>query len=236
MISAIQSALAGMQTNLHRVDRTAADLANLNSTGYRAEGVRGQAGALLSTGNPLDLALTGDGWFRVASFNGSSFGETLYTRAGDFHLDGSGSLVTAGGRYVVGYALDASGKPTATEAPLRMPSGTVSVSVGEDGVVTAVDAQGSATRVGALAIARFANPDGLEAAGGGLYRATGASGAEQAGGFGGIEAGVLETSNVHLAGSLVDTFVAKSAFTASARTFDAAAELLDELARLGQRG
>jgi flagellar hook protein FlgE len=47
---------------------------------------------------------------------------------------------------------------------------------------------------------------------------------------------VLETSNVDLAGSIVDTFVAQSAFTASARTFDAAAELLDELARLGQRG
>jgi len=224
-----------MQANVRRFDRTAANIANVNSVGYRAEGSRGLAGTFLSTGNPLDLAVQRDGWFRVASYNGSSFGEIMYTRAGDFHLDASGSLVAADGRYVIGYALDATGRPTVTEIPLQMPSGTASVTIGDDGVVTALDAQGNATRVGAISLARFSNPDGLEAAGGGLYRATSAAGAEQTGAFGGIESGVLETSNVDLASSIVDTFVANAGFTASTRTFDTAAEMLGELARLGER-
>lgn len=235
MIPALQSAVSGMQANLRRLDRAAGDIANVNSIGYRAEGARGLAGAFFSTGNPLDLAIAGDSWFRVASWNGSSFGEVLYTRAGNFHRDANGSVVTADGRYLIGYALDSTGRPTMTEVPIKIPPNAVSFSIGQDGIVSATDASGQTTQIAAVSLARFTNPDGLEAAGGGLYRATGNSGAAQAGAFGDIVPGTLEDSNVDLAGSIVDTFVAKSAFTASARTFDTAADVLDELVRLGRR-
>jgi flagellar hook protein FlgE len=224
-----------MQANLRRLDGAANDIANVNSIGFRGEFARGQAGALISTGNPLDLALEGDAWFRVASWNGSAFGEVLYTRAGNFHRDANGSVVTSDGRYAIGYALDAAGKPTQVETPIKLPQGTVSFSVGEDGIVTATDAPGQTTKVAALSLARFANPGGLSPAGSGLYRATGDSGPEQAGAFGGIASGALETSNVDLAGSIVDTFVAKNGFTASARVFDTASSVLEELVRLGRR-
>jgi len=236
MIPAIFSAALGVQSGRRTLDRAAADVANVNTVGYRAAGHREPQGAIASTGNPLDVAVEGDGWFRVALHNGQVFGEILYTRAGDFHRDAEGYVVTGDGRYVVGLALDASGQPTATETRIQIPPSAVAVAIGADGTVSATDAAGVTTRLAAISLARFPNPEGLEAAGSGLYRASPNSGAEQTGppgtgGLGAVAAGALETSNVDLSESIVQTLLARSAVAASARTLAVADDVLDELIR-----
>jgi flagellar hook protein FlgE len=239
MIPAIEHAVAGLQTNLRLLDRAAGDVANVSTTGYRSATDRTRGGALLTTQNPLALAVQGNGWFRVALHNGSMFGEVIYTRSGDFHRDANGMVVTADGRYVIGYALDSTGRPTMTEIPIRIPDDTVAVTVGADGIVRATDGHGSQTALAAVSLARFPNTDGLAQAGSGLFRTTNASGPELAGapgadGRGELVSGFLEMSNVDLTGSIVDTILASQGFAASAATFRTANDVVDELVRLGR--
>ena len=76
-----------------------------------------QSGAVQATGSALDVAIQGDGFFRVATHDGATFGEVMYTRAGNFTRDTVGDLVTPEGYYVIGYTLDAGGAPTTTVFP-----------------------------------------------------------------------------------------------------------------------
>jgi flagellar hook protein FlgE len=194
----------------------------------------------MSTGSPLDLAIQGNGWFRVAAHNGATFGEVLYSRAGSFHRDAQGKVATADGRYLIGYTLDSTGKPTSTETLIEIPANGTSISVSADGVVRSTDAGGTTATIGAASLARFPDAGGLEPAGSGLYRASGASGPELAGipgsgGIGPLAVGSLESSNVDLADSIIDSILGRHAFAASARTFTSADELLEEIVRLGRR-
>jgi flagellar hook protein FlgE len=237
MIPALSYAISGLQASRRMIDRAAADVANVGSVGYRSPEHPERMGALQTTGNPLDLAVQGDGWFRVASFNGTAFGEVLYTRAGDFHRDASGHVVAADGRYVIGYALDATGRPTLTEVPIRVPDDATSISVGRDGIVSARDASGATTPLAAISLARFANVDGLETAGGGLYRASANSGVELVGvagggAFGELASGAVETSNVDVAEAIVGMLLGRHGLGASVAAFETADDLLDELVRL----
>jgi flagellar hook protein FlgE len=234
MIPALASATAGLRTGTARLDRAASDVANASTVGYRAAGARSRPGALVETGNPLDLAIAGDGWFRLASHDGTSFGEVLYTRAGDFHRDARGFVVARDDRYLVGYALDAHGAPTGAETRIQLPPDAVAVAVGADGIVRAHDSSGGTGAIAAVSVARFANADGLEAAGGGSFRATAASGAELAGapgshGLGLLAPAALERSNVDLADALVQTVLARHEVAASARSLTAADALLGSL-------
>jgi flagellar hook protein FlgE len=239
MIPSLSYAITGLSTSRRAVDRAATDVANIGSVGYRAPEHRERPGAIVTTGNPLDLAVQGDGWFRVASFNGSAFGEILYTRAGDFHRDGNGHIVAADGRYVVGYALDSTGRPTLVEVPIRIPHDATSVSVGRDGIVSATDASGTTTKLAAISLARFPNVEGLEAAGGGHYRASPNSGPALTGTagsglFGELATGAVEASNVDAAEAIVDMLVGRHGFSASVAAFETADDLLDDLVRLGR--
>src|SRR4051794_1980285 len=140
-----------------------------------------QSGAIQSTGNALDIAIQGDGFFRVASFSGGTFGAKAYTRAGDFTRDTNGFLETPDGDYVVGYTLDAAGVPTTTETQIKIPSTAKSVSIGADGIVTVVDAAGVVTKLAAISLAKFPNDAGLERISGNKFRMSNNSGAEVAG-------------------------------------------------------
>src|SRR5206468_2656089 len=104
------------------------------------------------TGSPLDLAIQGDGFFRVGDGNvvGSGAGYS-YTRAGNFTLDSSGTLVTQDGALVIGYGYQAATNsfPAATtnETKITIPAGGKSVSIGSDGVVSYVDAAGAVQKL-----------------------------------------------------------------------------------------
>ena len=117
-------------------------------------------GALTNTGNTLDLAINGRGWFQVTTPNG----DTVYTRDGAFNTNAQGQLVTSDGYLVT---------PTIT-----IPPTATSVTVSQTGMVTATIAgQTTPQQLGQLTIANFVNEAGLQALGGNLFQQTAASGA-----------------------------------------------------------
>ena len=121
-------------------------------------------GSLSQTGNPLDLAIEGRGFFQIQMPDGG----TTYTRDGSFQLNPQGALVTSSG-----YAL---------QPGITVPDGTQSISIGKDGTVSArVLGQPAPVQVGQLQLADFINPAGLEPLGENLLAESAASGAPQAG-------------------------------------------------------
>jgi len=147
-------------------------------------------GALQATGNPFDMALQGDGFFQVTQPDGS----TGYTRDGNFNLDASGRLVTAGGLPV----------QSDTGADLVVPQGSMSARLDDSGALLATDATGNDQVVGNVGVSQFANNAGLQANGQNLWTATAASGAatsiaQGATGAPVLVAGALEGSNVDMA-------------------------------------
>ncbi len=200
------------------------------------------AGALQSTGNPLDLAIQGEGFFRLKTWNASANafgGSTVYTRSGNFTTDQQGYLVTQDGYYVVGYAY-ANGALTTTETRLQLPTNSKLVSVGQDGLVTVVDASGAKTTIGALTLAKFPNAAGLERVSSNRYQETQNSGTATVGtpgdasGFAALASGALEMSNVDLAQEFTNMITAQRGFGASSRIITTADEMLQQLVNLGR--
>ncbi len=180
------------------------------------------AGDRLNTGNQLDMAIDGIGFFQVQR----PTGETVYTRDGTFKLDADGNVVTAQGYQVL---------PTIT-----VPPDAISVTVLPDGTVNAEQAGNSTPiNLGQIELARFANPAGLRMVGGNLFEATVASGDPETGipernGFGAIAAGFLEGSNVEVAEELVQMILAQRAFEVSSRVIQAGDEMLRIASQLSQ--
>ncbi|MEW6522483.1 MAG: flagellar basal-body rod protein FlgG [Bacillota bacterium] len=175
------------------------------------------AGNLESTGNELDLAVEGKGFFRVSY---GATGLVEYTRSGAFGLDHSGRLVTADGRYLLGAG-----------GPLTVPSGAVAINVGPDGRVTARLENGSISNIGQLQLALFPNPAGLEARGENVYRATTSSGqpavhSPMTGGAGRLAQGFLERSNVQLIDEIVGLISAQRAYELNSKVVQSADEML----------
>ena len=194
------------------------------------------SGATQSTGNALDLAIQGDGFFRVTD-DPTGFGNVLYTRAGNLTRDSAGDLVTSEGYYVVGYTLNGAGAPTATETTIRIPPSSKSVSIGQDGIVSVIDATGAVTKVAAISLAKFPNDNGLERVSGNKFRASNNSGAELAGapgttGLGSITPGAIEMSNVDLSQEFTYMITAQRGFQANSRIISTADEMLQELVNL----
>ncbi len=171
-------------------------------------------GALSTTGNNLDVALDGDGFFQVELPGGQS----AYTRAGNFSLSPEGTLVTA-----QGYALSPA---------IQVPAGAQSVAIGPDGTVTAiVDGDAAPAELGQITVASFVNPAGLQATGDNLLLETAASGAADIGaagenGRGQIRQGMLESSNVNVVEELVDMISAQRAYEINSKMISAVDEML----------
>lgn len=176
-------------------------------------------GSLTNTGNSLDLALSGRGWYQIVGPDG----ETLYTRAGSFSTNANGQIVTGDGYLVT---------PT-----IVIPNNAVSVAVSQSGIVTAViGGQTTPQQLGQLTIANFANESGLEALGGNLFRQTLASGAPVVGvpgdpGFGVISQGYLESSNVDPVKELVNLISAQRAFELNSKVIQAVDDMAGTISK-----
>jgi flagellar hook protein FlgE len=193
-----------------------------------------------STGVVTDLAIQGDGFFRVtqgSNFTGNDLnpgaGE-FYTRAGNFSFDAQGYLVTQQGYYVIGYQ-----GTTTVEGRLQVnPATTQAINVDSAGVITAIDNTGTATTVGTVRLAKFANASGLERVSNNLWRASNNSGAAVNGspgganGHGTITPGTLEMSNVDLALEFTNMIIAQRGFQANGKTITASDQMLEELVNL----
>jgi flagellar hook protein FlgE len=178
-----------------------------------------------TTDRPLDVAIQGDGFFEVRDGN-----QTYYTRAGNFYFDNAGNLVNSAGMYVT----DVGG------GNIHLPNinNAETVSIGEDGTVRYTDGNGNLQIAGQIGVVKFANPDGLEKAGGTLFRQTPNSGAPSAlaepgtNGTGSLAVGALEMSNVDLSEEMTEMIVAERGFQANTRIITTSDQILQELVNL----
>jgi len=192
-------------------------------------------GSTQFTGNTLDLAIAGDGFFQVADSNAahSAFSTPLYTRAGNFYMDNAGYLVNSDGKFLVGNSTVA----PVGQKPIQIPTTAQSMSIGQDGTVTYVDAAGALQTAGQLVLAKFPNPGGLQKNGGNYFQANtnsgvGVTGNATTNGLGQIESGFLEMSNVDLAEEFTEMIVAQRGFQANTRIITTSDEILQELVNL----
>lgn len=177
-------------------------------------------GALQQTGNTLDVAINGRGFFQVLMPDGS----TTYTRDGSFQVDSQGTLVTASG-----YAI---------QPNITIPADALTVTIARDGTVS-VTQPGVATPtvLGQLQLASFINPAGLQSLGENLYAETAASGAPQVnlpglGGLGVLNQSMIETSNVNVAEELVNMIMAQRAFELNSRAITTSDQMLQRLTQI----
>ncbi len=254
MIRALFTAATGMQAQQLNLDTIANNLANVNTTGFkrnrvdfqdllyqtlRPAGTRMAGGVEVPTGiqvghgtrpvatqklwsqgnfqqteNPLDLVIEGDGFFQLTRPDGT----IAYTRAGAFKRDSQGQVVNSDG-YVL-------------QPAITIPDDTVSISIGSDGTVSVITAgQSTPQQLGQIELARFVNPAGLNAIGKNLFLPTAASGQPTTGqpgqeGFGAINQGFLEMSNVSVVEEMVQMIAAQRAFEVNSKAIRSADEML----------
>jgi flagellar basal-body rod protein FlgG, Gram-negative bacteria len=171
-------------------------------------------GTLATTGNALDLALDGDGYFQV-QLPGGQLG---YTRAGNFTRSAQGELVTSQG-YIV-------------QPPITIPEGATTITIAEDGSVSAkLAGEAEASQLGQITIASFANPAALQSASDNFMLETAASGPAQIGiagqeGRGNIRQAMLEGSNVNIVEELVDMIETQRAYEINSKMISAVDEML----------
>ena len=177
-------------------------------------------GNLQQTGNNLDVAINGSGFFQVQLPDGT----TGYTRDGSFHLDAQGQLVTSSG-----YAL---------QPALTIPANALTVTVARDGTVTVTQpGQTNPTQVGALQLANFINASGLQAQGENLYIETASSGTPTTNtpgtnGLGTLSQGYVETSNVNVVEELVNMIQAQRAYEINSKAVQTSDQMLQRLSQL----
>ena len=177
-------------------------------------------GDLQQTSNPLDIAISGQGFFQVQMPDG----ETAYTRDGTFDTNSQGQLVDSNGYPLI---------PSIT-----IPPNATSVSISENGTVTAViSGQTNPAQVGNITLANFINPAGLNSVGSNLFLQTSASGVPQVGtpnedGLGTLQQGFLEMSNVNLVGQMVDMITAQNAYTIDSKAITTANQMLQTMSGL----
>jgi flagellar basal-body rod protein FlgG len=254
MIRSLYSAAAGMQSQQMNLDVISNNLANVNTTGFKKSKVEFQellyqtsraagadqgsgnqlptgiqvgqgsrpvatsriftSGDLSHTGEQLDVAIQGDGFFEVQMPDGT----VAYTRDGAFKTSSDGRIVTSDG-----LPLQAGFQP--------VPSGTTNITIGSNGNVTYGGSNGSTTFQ--VQLVRFNNAAGLESLGSNLYRESSASGPPQLGtpgqsGFGSLNQGFLELSNVKVVEEMVNLILAQRAYEVNSKAVQAADEMLQQ--------
>lgn len=252
MLRALYSSAAGMHAQQLNLDVIANNLANVNTTGFKKSKIEFQdllyqtvraagaeqgagnqlptgiqighgaqpvatakiftTGELSQTGERLDVAIQGDGFFEVQLPDGSR----AYTRDGAFKLASDSRITTSDG-----LVLQGGFQP--------IPPGTTSISIAPSGEVTTQGANGNQNF--RVQLVRFANPAGLDSLGRNLYRETPASGAAEIGnpsenGFGDLQQGYLEMSNVKVVEEMVKMIVAQRAYEVNSKAVQAADEMM----------
>ncbi len=252
MLRALYSSSAGMQSQQVNLDVIANNLANVNTTGYKKTKLEFQdllyqnvrnagsesgagnqlptglqvghgsrvvatskvftTGELSATGERLDVAIQGDGFFEVQLPDGTKG----YTRDGAFKTASDGRIVTSDGVVVQG-----------GWQPIQ--PGTTAINMSANGEVTTIGASGKQTFK--VHLVRFNNPAGLESMGRNLYRETTASGTADQGspgenGFGTLQQGFLELSNVKVVEEMVNLIIAQRAYEINSKAVQAADEMM----------
>jgi flagellar basal-body rod protein FlgG len=171
-------------------------------------------GNLIMTQNPLDVAISGDGFFQILQPDGT----VAYTRDGSFKLSPLGQLTTSSGALL--------------QPSIQVPANAQSITIGSDGAVSMQAVGSTATTViGNVQVARFINPAGLEPIGQNLLRATSASGPVQqlkpgSNGAGQLVQGGLEASNVNVVEEMVNMIETQRAYEINSKAISAVDQML----------
>ena len=174
-------------------------------------------GNIAQTGNTFDLAINGRGFFQILRPDGTQ----AYTRDGGFQVSREGRVVTS-----TGYDL---------QPAIVVPPDAQTITVGVDGIVSAqLPGQADPATIGAIQLADFINPAGLEPIGDNQFRESGASGAPQIGtpaltGLGSLVQGALETSNVNTVGRMVNMIETQRAYEMNSKAISSADQMLQTL-------
>jgi flagellar basal-body rod protein FlgG len=171
-------------------------------------------GEFQNTGRKLDIAIRGDGFLQITL---PATGEKRYTRDGSLQINRDGQIVTT-----TGYSI---------EPPISVPIDAMSIDIGKDGSVNVTDSSGTASVVGTIQLARFPNSSGLSNEGDNLLAQTEASGTATTGtaaqaGFGTIQSGFLEKSNVQMVTELVNLITAQRAYEINSRAIRVGDDML----------
>jgi flagellar basal-body rod protein FlgG len=254
MLRALYSAASGMESQQLNLDVISNNLANVNTTGFKkskiefqdllyqnvrspgaeqgngtelptglqvGHGARAVAtsrvfteGELTQTGERLDMAIQGDGFFQVTMPDGT----LAYTRDGALKTSSSGAITTSDGLPV-------------QNGFQPIPTGTTAVNISTNGTVTTTGSSG--TQTFQVTLTRFANPAGLQSIGRNLYLETPASGTPETGnpdanGFGSLQQGYLEMSNVKVVEEMVNMIVAQRAYEVNSKAVQAADEMMQQ--------
>ncbi len=253
MIKAMRTAASGMSAQQMNVDVIANNLANVNTTGYkrskiefqdilyqklRTAGVESAAGtevpvnlevgygtkpsatqrnysmgSLQMTGNALDMAIEGNGFFQVLMPDGT----IAYTRDGAFKMSADGQIVTSDGFFV--------------QPGITIPADASEINVSPDGTISVlIPGDAEAQEIGQLELAKFINSGGLQAVGHNLFTQSAASGDPILGtptldGYGGINQGYLEMSNVEIVDEMVNMITAQRAYEINSKAIQTSEEM-----------
>ena len=177
-------------------------------------------GNMEQTANSLDIAIEGDGFFKILMPNG----EFAYTRNGSFKLDRDGRMVTP-----TGHPMD---------PEITIPEDTRNITISSDGIVSVTQGDSDVpTEVGNIELAKFINAGGLRPVGRNLYLATEASGDEISGvpgddGIGLISQGFLEMSNVNVVEEMVKMIISQRAYEMNSKAIQTADEMIQTVNNL----
>ncbi len=216
---------AVFQDLLYQIDRQPGGMNTQNSelpsglqlgTGVRVVGTAKQfsQGNLEITEQPLDMAVNGRGFLQVLMPDG----QIAYTRDGEFQLNSNGDVVTPDG-----YPL---------EPGITIPEDATNITIGKDGTVTVVtNDQAAPQNLGQITLVDFINPQGLQAIGNNLFKATNASGDPAEGepglaGLGTLEQGTVESSNVEVVEELVNMITTQRAYEMNSKVVSATDQML----------
>jgi flagellar basal-body rod protein FlgG len=180
-------------------------------------------GAFEATSNPLDMVIQGRGFFQIKQASG----QNAYTRAGSFHIDATGSLVTSDGDLL--------------QPQITIPATAQSINIGADGTVSySLPGQTQAQNAGQITLANFQNPAGLNSLGRSLYLPTDASGDATIGtpggteGLGTLQQGYLEQSNVSVVDEFINLITSQRAYEANSKVVKAADEMYQQANNIKQ--
>jgi len=178
-------------------------------------------GQFSQTNNPYDVVIEGKGFFQIRRASG----ELAYTRAGNFHVDRDGNVVTSDGNPI--------------EPAITIPANALQVSIAQDGTVSySLPNQSAAQQAGQIQLANFPNPAGLNSIGGNLYVPTDASGDATVGvpggqeGLGSILQGYTEQSNVSVVDEFINLIVAQRGYEANSKVVKAADDMYQQVNNL----
>jgi flagellar basal-body rod protein FlgG len=180
-------------------------------------------GSVLQTGNPLDLSISGAGFFQIRQASG----ELAYSRDGSFQLDKNGNMVTAAGNLV--------------DPQITIPPQAQAVTIASDGTVSyTLPGQSAAQTAGQIQLANFQNPAGLNGIGNNLYLPTDASGSPNVGapgstvGVGTLMQGYQEQSNVSVVNEFINLIAAQRGYEANSKVVKAADEMYQQVNNIAQ--